>query len=86
MDLGDFGVAGYTGLSSVVAMILLNILNTSQWKSKYDNEVETSKSLRKRIDDLIARQEEDLKTNQRRIESLVSELERLRSDRKPKQE
>lgn len=58
-----FDLAPYTGLSSIIALVVLNLVNRNTWKSKYDQEVETSRQLRNTLDDFIKKNEYFMKEN-----------------------
>lgn len=58
-----FDLAPYTGLSSIIVLVALNLVNRNTWKSKYDQEVETSNRLRGTLDDLMKKNEYYMKEN-----------------------
>ena len=46
MGVPGFDAAPFAGLASIVALVILNLLQSRSWKSKYEQERETSSALR----------------------------------------
>ena len=68
-----FDVAPYAGLSSIIALLVVNILQSQSWKGRYEREVEAANQLRRSIED-IRKDKSDLINHIQWQKSKIEEL------------